>query len=413
MNNELVAVLDYLERDRGLDREVLVQVIEEALVSAARKAVGPANDLKVHLDPKTGDLQATATLTVVTKVEHPDSEIALEKARTRHPEAQLDDEVLWEVTPSNFGRIAAQAAKQGIMQRLRQAEKSRVEDDFKDRIGEVLYGVVTRYEQRDVIIDFGGRAEGVLRRDQRVPTEDYQNGDHVCCLLTDVNASRPGPILMVSRTHPDLVRRLFEREVGEIADGIVEIKGVAREAGFRTKIAVHSNDSKVDPVGACVGIRGSRVKTIVRELSGEKVDIVRWDPHLETYIANALQPAKLKSMSIDEEKKQVKILVDADQLSLAIGKKGQNARLTHKLTGMKIDIKKLEEKKEISLEERIHQAAEALASLPNISADLAELLVQNGFLSADGLRAATLEDLTAIDGIDEEAARTIITSVAE
>ncbi len=412
MNNELVAILDYLERDRGLERDVLVRVIEESLVSAARKAVGPANDLKVKLDPKTGDLQATATLTVVEHVMHPDSEISFERARTKLPEAELGQQVEWEVTPSNFGRIAAQTAKQGIMQRLRQAEKDRVRDEFTDRIGDILYGVVTRYEQGEVVIDFG-RAEGVLRHSGRVPSEDYQNGDHICCILTEVNVKRPGPILVVSRTDPELVKRLFEREVTEIAEGIVEIKAVAREPGFRSKIAVHSKEPKVDPVGACVGIRGSRVKTIVRELSGEKVDIIRWDADLRTYVANALQPAQIKSIQIDEANKQVRILVEPDQLSLAIGKRGQNARLTHKITGWKIDIKKVEEKKEASLEERISQAVNTLAALPGISRDIAQTLVNNGFLSTDGLREANLEDLTDIDGIDDEMAQAIKNSVSQ
>jgi len=412
MNNELVAILDYLERDRGLDRDVLVQVIEESLVSAARKAVGPANELRVKLDPKTGDLSAIAKLTVVAEVEHPEREIALDRARARMPEVEVGAEVEWEVTPRNFGRISAQTAKQAIMQRLRQAEKNRVKDEYTDRIGDVLYGVVTRFDQGDVIIDFG-RAEGVVRPQDRVPGEDYQANDHICCILTEVNVNRNGPILVVSRSAPDLVKKLFEREVTEIAEGIVSIKAVAREPGFRSKIAVHSKDPKVDPVGACVGIRGSRVKTIVRELNGEKVDIIRWDADVKTYVTNALQPAQLKSLQIDEEKHQVRIIVDADQLSLAIGKRGQNARLTHKLTGWKIDIKKIEEKREISLEERIQQAADELAQLPGISHEVAVVLVHNGFLSVDGLQAANLEDLVAIDGIDEETARSIKQSAAE
>jgi len=412
MNNELVAILDYLERDRGLERDVLVQLIEESLISAARKAVGPANELKVKLDPKTGDLNAIARLTVVEAVTHPEREIALDRARTLMPEVQLGAVVDWEVTPKNFGRIAAQTAKQGIMQRLRQAEKNRVRDEYAERINDVLYGVVSRFDQGDVVIDFGG-AEGALRPQDRVPSEDYQSGDHICCILTEVNVNRTGPILVVSRAAPDLVKRLFEREVTEIAEGIVSIKAVAREPGFRSKIAVHSKDPKVDPVGACVGIRGSRVKTIVRELNGEKVDIIRWDPDVKTFIANALQPATVKSMTIEEDKKQVRIIVEPDQLSLAIGKRGQNARLTHKLTGWKIDIKKLEEKREASLEERIQQAVDELAALPGMSHDVAVQLVQKGFLSVDGLRAADLADLMAVEGIDEAAAQAIKASVAE
>jgi transcription termination/antitermination protein NusA len=406
MNNELIAILDYLERDRGIDRDVLTTVIEESLVTAARKAIGPANELRVHLDPKTGDIQALAKLQIVEHVEHPEREIDIAEARTKIPDANVGDELDWEVTPKNFGRIAAQTAKQGIMQRLREAEKSRIREDFTERIGEILYGAVTRFEKGDIIIAFG-RAEGTLRAQDKVPNEDYRVGDHICCVLTDVNANRHGPVLIVSRTAPELVRLLFEREVTEIAENIVEIKEVAREPGYRSKIAVYSKDPSVDPVGACVGIRGSRVKTIVKELNGEKVDIVRWDPDLSTFITNALQPAEIKSLEFDEDNKKVEIVVDQDQLSLAIGKRGQNARLSAKLTGCKIDIKKFEDKKAAGFEEKIQQAISNLASAPGISPELAEILVHNGFLSSDGIKAADVADIAAIDGIDQETAEQV------
>ena len=408
MNNELLAILDYLERDRGLDREVLAQLIAEALETAARKAVGPANELKVTLDPRTGDIHATAQLTVVERVIRPESELLLSEAKVKHPDVALGDVLEWEVTPKNFGRIAAQTAKQGIMQRLRQAEKMRVRDEFKERIGDVLFGVVTRFEKGDIVIDFT-RAEGVLGRSDRVPTEDYQIGDHICCVLVDVNINRPGPVLVVSRSAPELVKRLFEREVSEIAEGIVEIRAVAREPGFRSKIAVHSNDQKVDPVGACVGLRGSRVKTIVRELSGEKVDIIRWDADIRTYVKNALQPAELKGLQLDEATHTVKVHVEPDQLSLAIGRRGQNARLTHKLTGWKIDIEREEEKIEATLEEKMaHAVTELSATLgDDFAPDIAQTLVDNGFLSAEGIRVADQADLEGIDGIDEALAQRI------
>ena len=406
MNNELLAILDYLERDRGLDKVVLTKVIEESLVTAARKAIGPANELRVHLDPKTGDIHALAKLEVVDHVEHPEKEIDLKEALTKIPDAQIGDELDWEVTPKNFGRIAAQTAKQGIMQRLRQAEKSQIRENYLDRIGEILYGSITRFDKGDIIINFG-RAEGVLCPEGRVATEEYQIGDHICCVLTEVNMHRQGPILVVSRSSPDLVKKLFEREVAETNEHIVEIREVAREPGYRSKIAVFSKDPSVDPVGACVGVRGSRVKTIVRELNGEKVDIVRWDPDISKFIANALQPAEIKSLEIDEEEKKVSILVDKDQLSLAIGKRGQNARLTAKLTGCKIDIKKSEDKKEDGFEEKIKQAINSLADLPDISIELAEKLVNNGFLSAEGIKEAEESDIAAIEGIDEETARKV------
>lgn len=400
MNNELLAILDYLERDRGLDREVLTQLIEEALLTAARKAVGPANELTVKLDSKTGDILATARLQVVERITSPDREIAIAEVRNKYPDVKVGDMVSWEVAPKNFGRIAAQTAKQGIMQRLRQAEKERVRDEFNDRVGDVLYGVVTRFERGDILIDFG-RAEGVLGRDDRVSTEDYQIGDHICCVLKEVNITKPGPVLIVSRSSAELVRRLFEREVSEISEGIVEVKGVAREPGFRSKIAVRSKDPKVDPVGACVGLRGSRVKTIVRELSGEKVDIIRWDDDIRVYVKNALQPAEIKSLDIDQASNTVRIIVDPDQLSLAIGRRGQNARLTHKLTGWKIDIQRQEDTPEVSIETKMAQAVTALAeTLTEIDRAVCETLVHNGFLSLDGIRAAEISDLTDIEGID-------------
>ena len=406
MNNELLAILDYLERDRGLDKDVLTKVIEESLVTAARKAIGPANQLRVHLDPKTGDINALAKLQVVERVVHPEKEIELKEAQAKVPTAQIGDELDWEVTPKNFGRIAAQTAKQGILQRLRQAEKTQIRENYLDRIGEVLYGSIARFEKGDIVINFG-RAEGVLCQDGRVPNEDYQIGDHICCILTEVNMHRQGPILVVSRSVPELVKILFEREVAETHENIVEIKGVAREPGYRSKIAVFSKDPNVDPVGACVGVRGSRVKTIVRELNGEKVDIVRWDTDISKFIANALQPAEIKSLEIDEDEKKVNIVVDKDQLSLAIGKRGQNARLTAKLTGWKIDIKRSEDKKESNFEEKIQQAINSLAELPNLSTELAEKLVSHGFLTIEGIREADGSDIAEIEGIDIETAQKI------
>ncbi len=406
MNNELVAVLDYLERDRGLDREVLTNLIEESLVCAARKAIGPVNELRVHLDSKTGDIQAIAKLEIVKQVNNPEKEIEFDRVIKENPEARIGDEMDWEVTPSNFGRIAARTAKQTILQRLKEAEKDSIRKDFLDKIGDILHGSISRFEKGEIIISFG-RAEGGLRQKDKVANEDYRIGDHISCILTSVNMSPHGPLLTVSRSTPKLIQCLFEREVAEIAENIVEIKAVAREPGYRSKIAVFSKEANVDPVGACVGIRGSRVKNIVRELNGEKVDIIRWNEDVNTFITNALQPAEIKSLVMNEDEKMMTIIVEPDQLSLAIGKRGQNARLTAKLTGWKIDIKKIEDKKEPDFEEKISQAIIALAELPNISREVAEKLVRNGFLSAEGLKAAEESDLTAIEGIDEAAAMEI------
>jgi len=405
MNNELLATLEYLERDRGLDRQTLVELIEESMVIAARKAVGPVNELQVKLDPKTGDIKATARLTAVEKVSDANSEIALREARKKYPEVEPGEELEWEVAPDkDFGRIVAQSARQGIMQRLRMAERHRVLDEYRDRLGELLYGTISRFDKGDIIVQLE-RTEGVLPQSSRVPMEDYQIGDHVSCVLVDLNTENPGPTLVLSRATPQLVQRLFEREVAEIAENIVEVKGVAREPGFRSKIAVHSNDSQVDPVGACVGIRGSRVKTVVRELNGEKVDIVRYDTDLRNYIANALQPATIRALQVDEDSGTVTITVDQDQLSLAIGKRGQNARLTAKLTGWKIDISRgAQEAPEESIESKIEQAVTTLAELPGLTEDIASRLVHSGFLSVEGIRAADVADLEAVEGIDHETA---------
>ncbi len=410
MNSDLLAVLDYLERDRGLEREAITRVIEEAMESAAHKADGP-NEITVKLDPATGDITATAKVKVVEEIEDREHEISVEDAKEQFPDCEVGDEVDWSIPPQELGRIVAQTTRQGIFQRLRQVEKDLVRDEYKDRIGEVLYGIVTRFEKGDVIIDFGGH-EGALRHEDRIPSEDYQLGDHTTCVLVDVNMDRPGPVLRVSRTHETLVERLFEREVSEIAEGIVEIKAVAREPGYRSKIAVFSNDSKVDPVGACVGIRGSRVKTIVRELNGEKVDIIPWDSDVKRFVAAALQPAEIRDLSLDESRKQVHIIVDKDQLSLAIGKRGQNARLAHKLTGWKIDIKKEAQIEETSMADRLQAVAQTLSDTIGIDPDTAVLLVDNGYLSVDGIRAADLEDLTAIEGIDEDTAKRILEAAA-
>lgn len=412
MNNELIAVLDYLENERGIDRDTLLTLVEESLVAAARKAIGPANELDVTIDRETCDISAWARLEVVEDVDDPESQISIAEAQTRHPDAKLGDMVDWEVTPENFGRIAAQATKQAILYRLRRAEKDRIAEDFQDTIGQLVNGLVSRVERGEVFVDFR-RAEGVMRYNDRIPGEDYRPGDHITALLAEVNADRPGPSLIVSRAHPDFVRRLFEREVTEINEGMVEIKAVAREAGYRTKIAVHTDEPRVDPVGACVGLRGNRVKTVVRELAGEKVDIIRWDADIRTYVANALQPAKLSDVSPDEETHTIAVTVPEDQLSLAIGKKGQNARLAAKLTGWKIDINKQQRPEEIAFEDKIHRATENLARIPGIGADTAHLLVSNGFLTLEGVLAAEPEDLTTIDGIDMVRAREILDAARE
>ena len=408
MNNDLLAVMEYMERERGIDRETLLTVVEAALLSASKKSVGPARDLRVEIDRKTCRIRALAKVTVVEKVMAPHDEITLQSARRIKADAKLGDIVDLEVTPKNFGRIAAQTAKQAILQKIRQAEKERVFSEYKDRAGDIVSGTVSRIERSDVILDLG-RAEAVVPVSEKVPTERYQIGDRIRALILKVESRTQGPEIILTRSHPDFVQRMFELEVSEIADKTVEIKGIAREAGFRSKIAVVSHDPKVDPVGACVGMRGMRVKNIVRELSGEKIDIVRWNEDIKTFVTNALAPAKLIRVTVDDVAQTVHVVVDSEHLSQAIGKKGQNARLTSKLTGWKIDI--LRDESDISFEEKVARAVAALAAVEGIGPERAEKLVHAGFLTLEGLLAAEPGDLETIEGFDAEAARQVLQAV--
>jgi transcription termination/antitermination protein NusA len=404
MNNELLAVLDYMERERGIDRETLLLAVEAALLTASKKSVGPAKDLRIEIDRKTCDIRALAKVRVVEQVTFPHEQVALANARRLKPDAQTGDFIEVEVTPQNFGRIAAQTAKQAILHKIRQAEKDRVFEEYKDRAGDIVSGTVRRFERSDVVVDLG-RAEALMPARERVPTEEYQIGDRVRAYILNVQVTAQGPEIILSRSHPDFVRRLFELEVSEIADKTVEIKAIAREAGFRTKIAVVSHDEKVDPVGACVGMRGIRVKNIVRELSGEKIDIVRWHDDVKTFVANALAPAKLIRLTVEEETHTVHVVVEADQLSLAIGKKGQNARLTAKITGWKIDIQK--DESDISFDEKVARAVADLARVEGIGPERAEKLVHAGFLTLEGILAAELSDLEVLEGFDAETAKAV------
>ncbi len=401
MNNELLAVLEYMERERGIERESLVQALEAALLSAARKSVVESKDIRISIDRQTYDIKAIARKKVVEKVENPHDEIALNKARLLSSDAVLNGFVDVEVTPKNFGRIAAQTAKQAIMHKIRQVEKERVFEEYRDSAGDIVSGAVRRFERGDVVVDLG-RADGLLSMRERVPSEEYQVGDRLRAYVVRVENTPQGAEIVLSRSHPNFVRRLFELEVSEISDGTVEVKGIAREAGFRSKIAVHSHDEKVDPVGACVGMRGIRVKNIVRELSGEKIDIVRWSDDIRTFVTNALAPAKLRSVTVDNAEHKVCVLVDADQLSLAIGKKGQNARLTAKLTGWKVDIQR--EQVDGGFAEQVANAIDVLAKVEGIGPELAEKLVHGGFASMEGILAAELEDMAALDGFNMELA---------
>ena len=406
MNNELLAVFEYMERERKLDRETLAQLVESALQVAGRKSIGRVRDLRVAIDRKTLEIKAFASIQVVDFVRNRDEEMSLDDAQAKFPgkNLKLGDLIEIEVTPRNFGRIAAQTAKQAIIQKLRMAEKDKVYGIYKDHVGDIVTGTVRRFDRSDVFIDLGD-AEGVMPGKERVPSEEYQIGDRIRFLLLNLDAQAQGTQLTLSRANPDFIKKLFELEVSEIADGTVEIKGIAREAGFRTKIAVHSNDEKVDPVGACVGLRGQRVKNIVRELSGEKVDIVKFSTDIKTFVTNSLAPAKLLRLEVDEAENAVKVIVESDQLSLAIGKKGQNARLTAKLTGWKVDIQK--DEGDITFEEKIARATDQLAAVEGIGREHAEKLVAAGFLTLEGILAAEITDLVDVEGFDADVAQQV------
>ena len=402
MNADFLAVLDFWEREKGISRETLVGAVEEALLSAAKKAVGPARELRCAIDQKSGDIKAFAKLIVSDKVVSKHDQISVFDARRVKPDAQVGDEVEIEVTPTGFGRIAAQYAKQSLMMHMRRAEKQLIFAEFKDRVGDIVSGVVRRFERSDVTIDLG-KYEAILSNRERVPTEEYQIGERIRCFVKAVENGPHGPEIILSRADPQFVVKLFKLEVSEISDGTIEIKGIAREPGFRTKLAVYTRDEKVDPVGACVGLRGQRVKNIVRELNNEKVDIIKWDPNPKIFIANALSPAKLKAFEMDEARKRVKILVAEDQLSLAIGKRGQNARLTSKLTGWQIDIEP-EAVVHFGFEEKVAQAVEALAGIPGITKEQADALVHAGFVTLEDLMQADVSDLEEIEPLKESAA---------
>jgi transcription termination/antitermination protein NusA len=404
MNRQLKALVEYYQVERKIDHETIIAALERAIANAAKKWPEAPEMIEISIDRDSYDIHARAELTVVEGTHPKHDEIALFRAREIVPDAKPGDKVVADVPPPDFGRIGAQVAKQSILQAIRQAEKANIYEAYKDRIGEIVDGSVDHFDRSDVYINLG-HAEAVMPQKERVPTEEYQIGERISGIITSVDSKIGSTDIVMSRSHPDFVRRLFEREVSEIADGTVEIKGIAREAGHRTKLAVASNDDKVDPVGACVGMRGMRVKNIVNELSGEKVDIVRWDDNMHNYVANSLAPAKLSKIELDEETRTVTVTVDPDQLSLAIGKRGQNARLTSKLTRWRIDIRKSEEF--MNFEEKVAQAIERLAAVEPIGHENAIKLVEAGFLTIEGILAASLEDLTDVEGFDTELAEAI------
>jgi transcription termination/antitermination protein NusA len=411
MNADFLAVLEFWEREKGINRDVLVGAVQEALLSAAKKAVGAARELRVEIDPKNGDIKAFAKLIVSEKVISQHDQISVFDARRIKPDAKVGDELEKEVTPTNFGRVATQFAKQALMQKIRQAEKALIFTEFKDRVGEIISGTVRRFERSDVILDLG-KYEALLPNRERVSIEEYQVGERIRCYVKAVEEGPHGPEIILSRADPRFIIKLFQLEVSEINDGTIEIKGIAREPGFRTKMAVYSRDPKVDPVGACVGMRGQRVKNIVRELNNEKVDVIPWSSDIKTFVTKALEPAQLKSVEIDEKGKRLKILVSEDQLSLAIGKRGQNARLTAKLTGWEVDID-AEHIVTKGFDEKVAEAVAAIAAIPGISREQADALVHAGLTRIEDLLSAEAGDIADIPQVGENAAAILEAARAE
>jgi N utilization substance protein A len=406
MNAEFIAMIEYLEKEKGIKRDVLIEAVQSALLSAAKKSVEAGRNLEVVMDPKTGEIKARAQLIAVEKVNNRHDEIALSKAKALKADAKLGDEIWVDVTPKDLGRIGAQTARQAIMQRIRQAEKQMIYDEFRDRAGEIVSGIVRRFERQDVMIDLG-KFEAVMPNRERVQTEDYAIGDRVRAYVVAVENTARGPEIVLSRSHPNFVRRLFETEVAEIGDRTVEIKAIAREAGHRTKVAVFSANEKVDPVGACVGMKGARVKNIVRELNNEKVDIIRWSSDVKELVMEALKPARLKSVTLNEAKKCVEVRVDNDQLSLAIGKRGQNARLTARLCGWEINIAEDTSAKDAFVAS-VSGAAKQLMDALGITEEVAQKLVAVGMNAVELITDVSAQDVVDATGIDLAAAEEIV-----
>ncbi len=400
MSSEILSVLEYMEKEKGIGRADMIAAIVNAIKTAALKGVNSGQELKIEINPKNGQLKAWSLLKVVDSVSNPKVEVHLEKAQAIKPGALLGEIVEKELDPSTLGRIAAQTARQAVMQRLRQFEKDRIYDDFKDMVGNIVTGTVRRKERNDIFIDLG-KAEAVLTGKEQVPGEEYQAGDRIRCLLLAIESTPRGPELILSRGSPKFVRRLFEVEVTEIADGTVKIESFAREPGYRTKIAVSTSDPKVDPVGACVGARGARVKTIVRELNGEKIDIINYFSDPKQMVVEALKPAVPREILVDEKNHRILLKVDSENLAIAIGRKGQNARLTSRLIGWRLDI---EEFRATASDPR-ESAIQALVKALEIDRTLAERLVAIGMNSVSVLETVEPVDLTEAGFSDEEVSK--------
>ncbi len=402
MGSDLIKMIDQVSREKGVEREVLIKALEEAVKAAARKKYGPDYDLEVSYNKELGEIEVFEFKEVVENVSNERLQISREDAYELDPESELGDSLGIRVETETFGRIAAQSAKQVVMQRFKEAERDIVYDDFKDRRGEIINGIVQRFDRGSIIVDLG-RTEGLLPAKEQVQNETYKQGDRIRAFILDIKQFSRGPQILLSRTHPNFVSALFENEVPEISEGIVQIMQVAREPGKRTKIAVASKDGDVDPVGACVGMKGRRVQAVVQELRGEKIDIVTWDPDVAKFICNALSPAEITRVIVDEDNSSMEVVVPDDQLSLAIGKRGQNVRLASRLSGWSLDVIS-----ETNYNQSLRDGYKSLLDLQGVGPKRASDLYEKGFRSAKDVASATVEDLLSVEGMTEKRASRLI-----
>src|ERR687884_364607 len=404
---ELLQAADTAARDKGIDRDEVLQAMEQAIQKAGRSKYGQEYDIRAEIDRKTGEIRLMRFREVADPIENEATQIPLAQAKRFNPEAEVGDFITDPLPPIDFGRIAAQTAKQVIVQKVRDAERQRQYREFKDRVGEIVNGLAKRVEFGNVVVDLG-RAEAILRREELLPRESFRQGERVRAYIYDVRQEPRGPQIFLSRTHPQFMAKLFAQEVPEIYDGIIEIKAVARDPGSRAKIAVISNDSSIDPVGACVGMRGSRVQAVVAELQGEKIDIIPWSQDPATFVVNALAPAEVAKVVMDEEQRRIEVVVPDEQLSLAIGRRGQNVRLASQLTGWDIDIlteAEESERRQAEFENRTRTFMNAL----NVDEVVGQLLASEGFGSVEELALVDGKEIAGIEGFDEDTARELQT----
>ncbi|WP_062227076.1 transcription termination factor NusA [Aureimonas frigidaquae] len=399
---ELLQIADAVAREKSIDREIVIAAMADAIQKAARARYGQETNIRVDINSRTGEIKLQRLLEVVEDVEDPATQIYLDLARDKNPDAEPGDFIAEQLPPMEFGRIAAQSAKQVIVQKVREAERDKQFDEFKDRVGEIVNGTVKRVEYGNVIVDLG-KGEGIIRRDEQIPREIFNYGDRVRAYVYDVRREQRGPQIFLSRTHPQFMAKLFTMEVPEIYDGIIEIKSVARDPGSRAKIAVVSRDSSIDPVGACVGMRGSRVQAVVGELQGEKIDIIPWSPDAASFLVNALQPAEVAKVVLDEDAERIEVVVPDDQLSLAIGRRGQNVRLASQLTGWDIDILTEQEESERRQKEFVERSALFMEAL-NVDEMVGQLLASEGFSSVEEVAYVDLDEVSSIEGFDDDTA---------